>query len=144
MRVAQIPPILVADTDHNMSNLTEMTGFVMRNPSYLTKGVRESYQVAKQMRLYRNRVGKCEWTGRKINLQVHHNIPVSVCPERAADQTNFTLLYAKVHFWVPHAGNYKWYVENFNEIVEMQKLMKTIGWQERVIKNVVWKFREVQ
>jgi 5-methylcytosine-specific restriction endonuclease McrA len=86
----------------------EWSGLVRRNPSYVTTQARASWEVAKAMKAFASENTFCAWCGRTKRLQVHHIIPVSVAPERAADVTNMIMLCGKrCHITVGHAGHFR-------------------------------------
>ena len=62
----------------------------------------------------------CEWCGReKTRKHVHHLLPVSKFPDKAADKNNLMTLCAKrCHLSIGHAGNWKTYVEPARSLCE--------------------------
>ncbi len=66
----------------------------------------------------------CEWCGRDKHVEVHHNEPVSVAPEKAADPDNFTSLCRKppCHQIIGHNGDFgRRYVANLSELLKYNK-----------------------
>ena len=85
-----------------------MFDFATRNFNYVVKNPRGLYSVTKAMREYKKEHPQCAWCGRSEAVHVHHVVPVSVCPERAGDPTNFiTLCGKRCHITVGHFGNYR-------------------------------------
>lgn len=74
---------------------------------------------------YRKQHTRCELTGKRANLHVHHIVPVCVEPERAGDPNNMIVLTARAHFAVAHACNWRCYVPNIREVVGSVKVVKT-------------------
>jgi len=85
----------------------EFASFVARNPAYSIKNWRALSSVRKAILGQRQERPLCEWCGRRNDLQVHHIIPVSVNPYKAADRTNLVTLCRKHHLEVAHNGNFK-------------------------------------
>lgn len=104
----------------------EFAGLAYRNRKWVTDNAREAWATAKVMKVYRESVPWCEYCGRRGRIQVHHKTPVSVAPEKAAQITNLMSLCAKrCHITIGHAGNYKNFVENPDELVIMRRVIKT-------------------
>jgi hypothetical protein len=60
------------------------------------------------MRQYHKDNPECAYCGRSARTHVHHIVPVSRCPERAGDSTNFITLCAKrCHITIGHCGNWR-------------------------------------
>lgn len=105
----------------------EYAGFVMRNPSYVTRNVRKQWAVRKALLNHRKNNPVCAATGSTKRLEVHHLLPVSVRPELAGDPTNLITLERKVHLVIGHAGNYKNYVTNVPQVCATLRIQKTVG-----------------
>ena len=104
-----------------------LPSFVLRNPSYATKNARRLSSVKRTMRQYLEDHPACELTGRTKNLQVHHLVPVSVAPDLAGDYDNLITLAKPVHFWIAHGGNWKNYMTNIRELVDLAEIQRTVG-----------------
>jgi len=97
----------------------EFVRHVMRNPSMITKHARRLYATRKAMREFHATYRECAWCGRSKHLEVHHIIPVSVAPHRAADKTNMIMLCRKpaCHQIIGHDGDFRSrYVPDVEEI----------------------------
>lgn len=104
----------------------EFAGLAIRNPSWVTHNARRAWAVTKSMRAYRQEHPACQYCGRSARVQVHHIEPVSVTPELAADAENFLTLCAKrCHITIGHAGNYKNYVDNADDLCSDVAVIKT-------------------
>jgi len=105
--------------------------FAIRNPSYVTRNARKSWDTRKAMDAYREKPGNdcCAYCGRDQGLHVHHIVPVSVAPELAADPTNFIMLCGKgCHLVIGHEGHYGGrYVENVRELCQAQKVVRVVS-----------------
>jgi len=86
--------------------------FVRRNLSFAASNVRNLPEVRKAMKEVDKEFPKCAFCGREGNTDIHHVVPVSVDPTRAADKTNLIPLCGgkpDCHFVVGHLGNWKTY-----------------------------------
>jgi len=104
--------------------------YVTRNPKGITEGARRAYATVKAMESYRAKARTageylCRFCGRSDDIQIHHIEPVSVAPERAGEESNFLLLCQKDHFRIGHAGNWKDYVKNVDDICRIRDLRVT-------------------
>ena len=61
---------------------------------------------------------ECECCGRTNRLQTHHKIPLHVRPELAADPSNMIRLCHWCHLTIGHAGDYEFWVDNIDSIIE--------------------------
>lgn len=115
----------------------QFAAYLVRNPPRITRNARESREVARAMGLYRRQRKKdkmyfCDWcwehgdTKKKLWLDIHHNIPVSVDPAIADDPDNFTLLCRRCHLCVGHLGNFKnKYLSNIREVIPRARVVQT-------------------
>lgn len=97
--------------------------FIFRNNLISTSGVRDSYSYHKAMKKYLLNNPSCAFCGRTSKVDVHHKVPVSVCPERASDDTNMITLCRKpqCHLVVGHLGNFKKYNSKIEEVCGVMK-----------------------
>lgn len=116
----------------------EFVRFVYRNPSYVTRHYRQAWATRKSMRKFREAEEKngCYWCGRTKRLDVHHDEPVSIAPEKAACHDNMTLLCRRpaCHQVIGHDGNFKSrYVENVKKVCKgrILRVVKTISASKR-------------
>lgn len=93
-----------------------IAGFIARNIAFAASNVRKLPEVRRAMREVDSERPCCAWCGRKGDTDIHHCIPVSVDPSRAADKANMIPLCRKkgCHFAVGHFGDWK----DFNQYVE--------------------------
>jgi 5-methylcytosine-specific restriction endonuclease McrA len=103
----------------------EYASFAIRNPSYVTKNARKQPEVRRAMLKYRKENPVCAATGATKNLHVHHKLPVSVAPQLAGVESNFITLESKAHLIVGHAGNYRNYVPNVDEVCRTIRIQRT-------------------
>jgi hypothetical protein len=88
----------------------------------------------REMAAYKQGHPNCEWCGVAANpaklrwIEVHHVIPVSVAPERAADTNNMVSLCRRDHIALGHAGDgaCRYYIANLKEIMAV-KVVKECG-----------------
>lgn len=86
--------------------------------------VRSYSETRKSMKEYAEENTECAWCGRNKKLEVHHILPVSVAPERAADKDNMIMLCRKppCHQVIGHCGDFgRSFVENVKEICDDNK-----------------------
>ena len=112
----------------------EFIRFVVRNPSYVTHNAKAAWATRKAMKEFRElpENSECDWCGRNKKLEVHHIEPVSVAPEKAADQENMIMLCRKpaCHLIVGHDGDFGGrYVENVKAICanSNQRIVKVVS-----------------
>lgn len=81
-------------------------------------GARDTREYRKAMKEYKKENPFCAYCGRSLAVDVHHKLPVSVAPERAADKQNMITLCRKpkCHLIVGHMGNYKMHNSKVEEI----------------------------
>jgi len=82
-------------------------GLVIRNPSMVTRHARRLYATHKAMRAFHKTHKLCAWCGATKRLEVHHIIPVSVAPAKAADTTNMIVLCRSCHLVVGHNNSFR-------------------------------------
>lgn len=107
--------------------------FIARNPSYVTRNARASWDVRKAMNEFRELPENkfCAWCGRSEKLEVHHIKPVSVAPAEAADPKNMIMLCRKsCHITVGHNSDYKNYVGNVKRLCDQAWRIKTVERQD--------------
>lgn len=76
------------------------------------------------MERQRQKVRHCEACG-KMPVEVHHVIPVSLDPSKAADPDNLMSLCDDCHLVHGHSGDYRWYVANVREVLMMRKIKRS-------------------
>jgi hypothetical protein len=107
-----------------MKGWAEMANFFFRHPVYCIKSPRKAWATRKAMEAYRRKRPACEYSGRTGPCHIHHIEPIAYAPGRAADESNFITLHAKLHCEVGHAGNFKNYVANVREICRDARIIK--------------------
>jgi len=110
--------------------MIHFSGVVMRNPTLITKHRRRAYSTYKAMRQYRKTHLVCEWTGATKHLQLHHIIPISVCPALADHPDNFIMLEYNSHRSLGHPGGYKNYTKNLRRLIAEARRIRTLRYQE--------------
>jgi hypothetical protein len=111
--------------------MLDFVRFALRNPAFITKRARRSWQTRKAMQAFRERPenARCAYCGRSAKLEVHHIEPVSVSPEKAGDADNMIMLCRKpaCHQIVGHEGDFGGrYVENVRELCTQQRVVKVV------------------
>ena len=112
----------------NPTTNQDLNNTAMRQPSALTQKVRRLWQVTKTMRAYKKQHPKCAWCSRQDGVAVHHKIPVSIKPTKAADLDNLiSLCHHKrdCHLIVGHKGNWKHYEKQLDQIIAISEHIQT-------------------
>lgn len=103
----------------------------------LIQKVRDTWAYRMAMREYAKAHTVCECCGApamlmRIRIEVHHKIPVSVAPDRAADPANMIALCASCHFVHGHLRNWRAYNGNLTGmILELRRAW--VALQERIL-----------
>lgn len=105
----------------------EYASFAIRNIPYVTRNARRQWSVRKAMLAYAKQHRVCEATGKTKSLHIHHIIPVSVAPGLAGEPSNFMMLEKRAHFHDGHNGNWKNYVSNVRDVIELRRTIKTVA-----------------
>ena len=106
-----------------MSMNNQMT-FLARNAGFAVKNPRKAWATRKAMNEYRKDFPTCAYCGRNP-IHVHHKIPIKFAPNLAASPGNFISLCGKrCHITIGHAGNWKTYVENVEDICVKTRIIK--------------------
>lgn len=102
-----------------------LDGFLARNPSWRTRKTRDLAEVRRAMVLHRRRHPRCEISGVRRRLEVHHIHPVSTHPHLAADPGNLMTLTRSVHRGLAHPGSTENYLANIRSIAALMLIQRT-------------------
>lgn len=100
--------------------------FIVRNPGYSFRHVRELPIVRRAMKAHLIAYPRCAWCGGEAGVEVHHRVPVHVCPHLAADPLNMVSLCRprRCHLVIGHAGNYRQHVRGLGRVIEAHRVIE--------------------